>query len=806
MEETRSETNKFTLSSSIEVLSQAFGGNSMKRKKLNYVKITTDIKIYFNTRFISILAGCEDKSSIILSRDSDKTKESLVKLYPSLHCEEHFENEMDQITKNTLMNYNINWETQSSSEWYTMMCKHFNLNIIDNNCIVAFEEEPLCALLAAFRAIEERRPFILISSSEVHNGFVAVTTRVPRPSSIFIFTEVLNQNKHNWIHSQLSAYPADNTIGTSPIPYGFLSGTHFEIMTFVDLKQRYIIEESDKDVVVLPSIESPIVHNNKDALILNRQESSYKSIEDVNARIFSLTSHGRSDLAFIGQDYLCGKSDWISEFNDQRRGKWPMCMKPPYQCLRTDGYGLRINELRAKHIFINSCGSMALDDSEFGSLFNMSYSAFEGVTESFIGSVRWKDGDINESFLYFYLLRGGYSLGEVVVCLNLALSYSRFERQNDIFLLVGDPSYCINSAIKPIDKQPSLIINDSGGPFSLKAQFTQVLFTNKEYLQAWYEGKLLISTEATENIYCAAYPLHNENSSGMLITLLAPYAGDFPIQISLSLRREAPIEFTKALESYRSTCEQLHPALGMKRFYPQKVTKGIKDDMDNQMINLSSLYKSMYTNPNKVSKLVTQSNKFLEKIKNADFLTCLHLQDTFSRKNFRFSEHYQDKFIILDEETPVHRCYICGKQVVIRQQKAIAVENSYRNEKVCFECGGIEDQPDSDINMEIWGGSVVKHHEVVVTLIIKNNSMQERIGYGCISLRNSSRWNLNIEPKAALIKINPLSRAAVTFVISAGETPPHKHSLQAAFVVNQKVYLGMRPFRVNLDEEVMENT
>ncbi|MED4954115.1 hypothetical protein ABEO75_18845 [Paenibacillus macerans] len=766
-------------------------GIKLKRLTLSEIKVTAHLSFYLNARLLSALNG--EISPVILSSSLEQAKLSVFRINPEIQCAWLTDDEATNLQiklKDYLGEKTINWNIVLGEE-IEQLYERLNLSVDNTNWIVAFTDEPFCAYLAAIRAIEERRPFFLLSSSNKHNEFSKFLIS-SRPSSIYIVTQHLNHDRFQWLHSQISALSPDKGSLLPYIPYGYLTASNFETMTFIDFKQRLNLWESDMDVVALPSIEAPIKHNNENCQILNRENVSVDFLKDMSYRIFNLTSHGRNDLAFIGQDYLCGKSMHISTGVGDVSGECPMCMKPPFHCLRTDGRKLDINCLRAKHIFINSCGSLGLDDSEFGPSFNLSYSALEGTAESFVGTVRWKDGNINESFLYLYLLRAGYTLGETVVILNLALCYNRYESQNDVFLLLGDPSSCIEHRInEPFETEGTTCL------IRMTTPFIQVLFKNRECLKAWDEGNIYIATEGMDNIFCTVYRVCNEDGKkGVMVSLMAPYAESFPYEVKIMMYVRAPEPFEYVRTAYNACCKQLNPVLGLKKFYPQKVIKGIKDDLDNQMINLSSIYKSSYTTPDKSGKLVRQSQKILDKLSQADYLTCLHMQELFSKTNFRFSEHYQDKFMLDKDFIPSQKCYVCGQYVVERRQHSIVVNNVYRNERICYKCGGLEDKPDDEVSLEIWGGTTKEHENVEITLKVENHTTKEISGYACLTLRNSSRWELNVEPKASLFRITPLGQETAVFRITIGETPPHKHSLQAALVINQKVYLAMRPFYV----------
>jgi hypothetical protein len=180
-----------------------------------------------------------------------------------------------------------------------------------------------------------------------------------------------------------------------------------------------------------------------------------------------------------------------------------------------------------------------------------------------------------------------------------------------------------------------------------------------------------------------------------------------------------------------------NPVLGMKKYYPTKVIKGLINDLTNNIINISNLYRESIFNFSILKKLDVEIIKYTKKIDKADYVTAKYLQEKLIQSNFRFSEQYTDRYLIDCENNVTSSCYICASEVSVKQQVNIVKKNVTRSEHICMICGGIEDKPDDDIVVEIY---YKKDKEDVkrmnVNLMIINNSRSALKGYGGVAIQN----------------------------------------------------------------------
>jgi len=712
----------------------------------------------------------------------------------------------DKVVKRLGLKQARSWAECDAAEVFSALLAARGAKAQGGHWLVAFRDEPWCALLAAMRAAHDARPLILLPGAGDDACMARLIGVAPEPPrSLYVVTETLTTRKIRWIQQQIASIAPHPGRQPFPclIPHGFLNARSFALMTFLDLKQRFPGTPPGKHVIVVPTLDGPPPPVQMDCLTLTRENASVAALKGEAAGICSLTAHGRSDLAFVGQDRLCGLADGVTPDDLCGEDRVPACMGAPYECFRPEGERLRMSELPARHVFINSCGSLGVADSEFGGRFNLSYSALEGHAESFTGTLRWKDGDSLESFLFAYALVDGYSLGEAVALLNASLQCAHFERDRDVFVLLGDPAARLQRGMP----EPSVetVVTSTARPV-LARPFKQVFFADPDLARLGGAGRLTLSLRGVPGAFSLACPAAGAAGAadtsgaacapgaGLLVSILAPFATDLPRDLELECGGDSP-GVEQALNAYRHLATQLDPALGLRRYYPPQIVKGIKADLDSRMAALAAQYKLAFTRPHLTPRVASLAREFMSLIEAADELTCQHLHQTFTRTNFRLSEHYQGVFLLNETPSPALRCYICGEAVVVRSQRSIARPGITRDEHVCINCGGLEDKPDNDFRLELLGGEARRGDGTgTVALTVINNTGLEQRGYGCVAVRNAARWGLLITPEVKAYSVAPWGRATGVFTLEPGDAPAHRHALQGAFINCQRLYLAMRPF------------
>ncbi|GEM_PF-4662379 len=753
--------------------------------------ITDNINTYFDLLLIGIISEEYDNIHPVYSTNFSITIEQ-IRRWNAVVQYEIIQGERVQKFKeivNDFLDIDFNdWITLDPIFIYDYIIKDIKQVIDCENCIVAKKNEVESSFLAVFRAIYSNRKFVQIKHEfDISNRFISSDIK-----SIFVITDNLTKSMYNQIFRQIENIEMEENskIATKMVPFGFLNASNFSMMTFIDLKQRLSLNTSEKDLMLLPVLQNDrFISEYCNLEILNRKKSSIVNIKNKNINKLSFTAHGRSDVIYFADDSICGKSDF-SIVNHECNSNEPMCMKSPYKCFRADGEKIKISNISAKHVFLNSCDSLSLFDSEYGKYFNVSYSCFEGNTESFVGTTRWKHGEVVESIIYNCCLDLGYSLGETTVLLNKMLRYPNIESDENIYVLLGDP-------IKTVKNETVYsklhIKNQKEFYVDIKYMLTQVFITQEELINDYLTGELRVKIDGLIEGYCTMCVASYKGQKGILLFIMELLDKSENKTIKVNLTKDTS-EYRDTIDIYNEIEKQHNPVLGLNKYYPQKVIKGMMNDLQNNIINIATLYRTAIYKPELEKKFNTEIKKFYSKIDQSDYITAKSLQEKLSNTNFRFSEHYTDRYIINFDEKSKEKCYLCGSEVTIKSQINIIKNDSYRIEYICTRCGGIEDKPDNELTVKLYLDTKSRQENYLnVTMNILNNSNRLVSGYSGIALKNTSKWEVIVEPQVEKYEIQPFESCIKTFKVYTGKLPSHSHRVQAIVVQRQKLYLATCP-------------
>ncbi|MFC4770228.1 hypothetical protein [Effusibacillus consociatus] len=644
--------------------------------------------------------------------------------------------------------------------------------------------------LGALRALADGREFLAVESLQdekiSHLRFKA--------KSLYVVVEDLKDEDVVYLQNASNSEPQQEIFeGVRAFGIGYLHARNFEMMTYLDAKQRFgSLNRNDNpvDLIIDSFLSEKPRRISEDVIAVPYQEVSRETIAgQSNINLLSITSHGMSDLIHLNSDYICGKSPYlnVSEF---KTAKIPSCMEEGGFCFfKKSGNPILAHEIQADHVFINSCGSLRFRESNFDPLFNVSYTVLEGQAKSFVGSIRWKDGHGSESLLYYHLLKSGFTLGEAAFLLNHSLFSNQFESTNDVFYLIGDPDEKLENAI-PAQRFDEL--SEGENRIRIEGGFKILKISSPTLIKSFFDCQLFIWIKNKKSLFVSSIPTTTQEALYVFLYAYEDIADEFIIEVNRFHKT-----YLKVLEKYQLIEQNLSPSLGLNRLYPNWIKQGGKKNLENRILNISRLYKSSFTDPNMTEKLYSSCKKFLDEVDQLDVEIAQALYDSISKTSFRFSEHYQDNFLLktMEEEK---RCYICGKKLIHRYLRHILRPSLFRVEMICTNCGGIEDKPDLLFSMQINFDELFKRNSVhKVTVRLTNDSEKEYDGFNLVSVRRSAEYA--VCPKQAIQRVSVKPRAAldVEFDMEIGkDVPVHQYNIQTAFVSTTQIFLATRSFWV----------
>lgn len=642
--------------------------------------------------------------------------------------------------------------------------------------------------LALLRSVADGRPFFAVADEKalIHAVFSLEIT------SLYVVTDKLSDTT---ISSLMDHFSPIGEIDHPP-SIVFLHARTFELMTWLDAKQRrYNRKTKNADLkntdlesrqhIIIDSFLTKMPRKKDPDLVLTTYENVHKGLINTVDKlgILSITSHGMCDLIHINRDYICGKSAYV-HIESLANNRLPSCMEKEGRCFyKPDGEAVEAHEIMADHIFINSCGSLRLQESIFDPLFNISYTVLEGHARSFVGSIRWKDGHGLESLLYYRLLKAGYSLGQVVSLLNHALLANQFEMKPNAYVLLGDPDDRFvskrTSTAEEIAEGKHTILLENG----LKV----LKVTDRKLIEAFDRAQLFIQLR-NNDIHVTMLP---DADRRQLYIFFFSYTEE-AMHIEMEVKNLQRIH-EDLLEKYQLLDRSLNPSLGINRIYPNQVKQGRKKNLEQRFLSLSRQLKACFTGPERIGKLLSAYEKFLNEVDRIDAEIAYSLYDSIRKTSFRFSEHYQDSFLLVPDSSE-EACYICQQKLTIRRLRHVLNPDIERVELICSSCGSIEDKPDTNINLKVdFDEEMLRGQSHVITLKVENNGTHDTEGYVLSAIRKSSEYGLTPDAPLRKVKIPAGRSEEITFDFPIRtDVPIHQYHLQVAYISKAQVYLGGR--------------
>ncbi|MBJ6362837.1 hypothetical protein ACFOQM_16460 [Paenibacillus sp. GCM10012307] len=569
-------------------------------------------------------------------------------------------------------------------------------------------------------------------------------------------------------------------------------------MTFLDAKQRYFSKKDERlpHLIVDAFLSKAPDEAIEDVIAKPYAELNRNAVAEMGPlHILSVTSHGMSDLIHLNSDYICGKSPYLGIEPYINPHRLPSCMDHNGFCFfKKTGDALKAFEIKAKHVFVNSCGSLQFKQATFDPLFNVGYSFLEGHACSFVGALRWKDGYGSESVLFYQLLKNGYTLGEAVAILNDTLYSNQFEHSKNVFCLIGDPESALLQSEKA--EYDTAHYDDKSKAIHLKfnAGFAHVKVESRLFVDVFMRQRMLLHVKALKETYfISAVPTKEKNALHLFVYSNGNIHGDQLLNIE-----DVSALFDNLLYVYRNVDQNLNNTLGLNKLYPNWIKQGGKKNIENRLLNVSRLLKECFIHHHQFPKFRKSSHMFFQEVDKLNFDIAKTLYESISRTSFRFSEYYQESFVLQPDHSP-EDCYLCGKTLASRTLVHILQPNIKRTETICSSCGGLEDKPDHDLSLQLkLQESFTKASNNNVVLQLKNSTEKVFDGYCVLAVRRSSELGIGSGEPIKKILLQPHETKEVDFeLVVESDVPIHQYALQTAFISMTQIYLSGRSIWVH---------
>jgi hypothetical protein len=641
------------------------------------------------------------------------------------------------------------------------------------------------AVLGLLRAAADRRPFTAVSD------LAEVRPRDAR--TMYLVTEELGPTDPVALQRRVDDEARWEVLpGLTACPLGFLTGRDVAMMTWLDAKQR----RARRSDIEAAALWADLVIDSTHASAPDAQGGPvvpYRatSRDTVTARsdigLLAITSHGMSDLVHLNDDYLCGRSRYLT--TTAPTGPIPSCQMAEGGCcyFKPDGRPLAGHQLPAAHLFVNSCGSLRFKDGEFDPHFAVWYAAIEGRARSFVGSVRWKDGHGLEGLLYRRLLRQGVALGTAVTLVNRALPGSQIEGEG-VYVLLGDPAERLTTT--GVRWATPVTLTAGSSRLQLRDGWAHALVESPPLLQAFTEGGLLVASRDRSGPHHVAVP--TDDRSALHLFLFESHDRDSELSIDIADLSPELARVRGLAETIEAT---LDPKLGMPGLYPDQVRQGRRKNLEARLLQIARLAKRRFTEPAAVNKLHSACRRLFQEADQLDAEIAGWLHERIRTTSYRFSEHYQESFF-LAENGVRSTCPLCHGQLSERRLRHVLRPAVRRTELLCRRCGGITDTPDPGFlvlarmeKRQLPGGSA----EVTVELV--NHTDRRWAGHCTAAVRRSGTYRITQPDPVRRVTAEPHQVTSVPFSFTWDPAMPvHQYDVQAAFVSETQLWLGRCEF------------
>lgn len=564
--------------------------------------------------------------------------------------------------------------------------------------------------------------------------------------------------------------------------YGVLSARDISIFSFVIVKNDIIKKEPAPlpHIILIDRIdfdnENKILKD--DLTILPRKAATVKIFEEELAKhdscVLSMIGHGRDYLIWMSDSIICAKSK-DAVISPGRH--MPSCMYIN-ECFK-DQNRTQLCELNLKHIFLNSCSSLKVDDSIFGREFSLVYTALEGNVVSYLGTPDMIDGKKFSNYLYVAMLKSGYSLGETSGLINR--SYADLGLGPELtYYLVGDPT------IQVFHEPDCFIVNDSvaiNSTLSIDIPNCFLVIINlgeENIIDSFMKGiiRIIVTDSVKQDLY-GVLRYFQGRTQLFIFTNGRMKATKLNIDLQKkSMFNYKPIEYLEFFQLMKVTGDTI---LKNKILAIKELGMNISRDKKDFFFLWSQLgrFYQRYSNLEKKIESVGEDIIYL-------------LNEKTHKKRFSFAEHCIESGLYYESDCNSGECHYCNQPLKLYVYRHPVFSNIVRNFYRCPICGDVFDFfGDTELSIYFRGKSQFEVRETIKQEVVIHNRSEynECKGFGGVRVVEGEDLQVSYNYPDFKICVPPKTEMSYNVEISFPlETKPHDYWLKANIIVDGNLW------------------
>jgi len=587
------------------------------------------------------------------------------------------------------------------------------------------------------------------------------------------------------------------------IPFGFITGRSLDALSRQVCKVLYPLPTARPEtLMVLQLFSNPVPSPDPTLTILTRKDATvetFRAFTHTPIRMLNLNSHGHEDKVFLGQDVICGARYPLAVDRPdllESNCKVPACAHGS-PC--TEGDIIKAYDVKAVHVFINSCTGYQLTPGSYADDYLLSLNFLDGWASSYVTTYRVQNARWQENLYFHHLVDAGYTLGDATRLLNNALIWSRHE--TGCYLLVGDPAFRVT---KPRSSH-RVTLETKADPIEIHLGDIRAPF---------------LVLEARDSIFC-----HNVMTYGVYLEVLEldPWSDFLCYAIDVDVDEDTVYIFLYDLADLN--LDTLHLRVHTTPFWEDSAGQALQTWLDNAQLaqnyfkvlpaackgKLSAIETRIVTLARKImeshlrltgySECLDDLGQLHDQMAEVEELTLVDILDQVEQSIFRLNNRYEASFMLTETESRevCPYCYaLCTVSIYndfLRRWK--------RRVYFCSTCGIIFDASDGYPLIQIEGPDSLAPGESVVQRIRLVNPWPSplRAWMGVrverVTFDHERPWGFCTHPDHCVVEVPPLDKVEVPIEIACQpDTLAHRYFIQMYMIHNMALLNANKPIFV----------
>ncbi|GAA0772411.1 hypothetical protein GCM10008908_18620 [Clostridium subterminale] len=505
--------------------------------------------------------------------------------------------------------------------------------------------------------------------------------------------------------------------------------------------------------------------------------------------LLSIIGHGRDHIFWLTNNGgICGRSLCKKEELDGKFLAKPCCAYTG-NCFKHGIELLRAHDVLARHIFVNSCFSLKVEEGLFNDNYNLVYSFLDGHVVSYLGTSFMVAGHECLNYYYAAQILSGISLGDAVSNICRCYYNSRLGHEMSYFL-IGDPTNKIYSEkkIKYIDyKIDGLKFKDeyySSYEICEDTYLIRIKFSDNDVAEKFLNLEYRLQIKCTNNkeLY-GAFKQEDEH------TILEIFSKTIIKKGTLNI-------LFKYDECIRlSTIRKFDYILGVG-LYPNSKFKAYLSESKDSALKIAKTYKYKLNELSSTKNLYDKVDKINNRISTLSEMVLKYLVTIMHNKGYSWDDQCLENGLSYKnyENNENDTCPNCGRKLYILNYEHEFYSEMKRKHYCCSTCGIIKDFPSENEGIEIYfeGSNYVKIGEKSEqTIKIINHRNEFMSGYAGTAVSSGLEINIKYEKDDEVQKvgIHKGEEAEVkTSICIPNEILPHTYWLYGIIILNGEIW------------------